>query len=283
MSRNLSSTLVGRTLYRSLMKEIRALNADGAPCMLIERFDPKQRGWRWFPGGRLRSLPTQRDVLFSILPPGVQNSILGKANAADTLDEEVLMQHPWLPREEECKEGVTGVQLRSLVRGVFRARADAEGEERHAHEEDAFVALREIGKQRYRQACSSTNFINGLKVRATAIYQPADSARPDNNHVFCYRVTIKNESDRPMRLVGRHWYVIDGNGKVTGSAPEGSEHAIQSGTPDLQPGQGFEYYSGVDITTAEGTMCGSFHMVTTDDGSSFDAIVNPFALRANPE
>eukprot|EP00288_Rhodomonas_lens_P020202 CAMPEP_0177689814 /NCGR_PEP_ID=MMETSP0484_2-20121128/410_1 /TAXON_ID=354590 /ORGANISM="Rhodomonas lens, Strain RHODO" /LENGTH=91 /DNA_ID=CAMNT_0019200269 /DNA_START=48 /DNA_END=320 /DNA_ORIENTATION=- len=75
MARNLSSTLIGRTLFRSLMKEIRALNADGIPVVLIEKFDPKQRGWRWFPGGRLRSLPTQRDVLFSILPPGVSDAM----------------------------------------------------------------------------------------------------------------------------------------------------------------------------------------------------------------
>ncbi len=202
MARSLSSTLIGRTLYRSVMKEIRfchcsfislfaqhqlltntifwncvaaillilsetfrALNADGTPFFLVEKFDPRQRGWRWIPGGRLRSLPTQRDVLFSILPPCVQEAIKGKDHAdSDTLDDKAPLHHPWLPKEEACKEGVTGEQLRGVARTIFRARADAIQEDAHRFQEDAFLILREIGKQRQRQACSSTNVINGLKV-----------------------------------------------------------------------------------------------------------------------
>lgn len=53
-------------------------------------------------------------------------------------------------------------------------------------------------------------------------------------------------------------------------------------TPDLKPGAVFQYHSGTTLSTANGTMQGSFQMVPLNElerpGPSFDAVIAPFAL-----
>ena len=48
-------------------------------------------------------------------------------------------------------------------------------------------------------------------------------------------------------------------------------------TPLLKPGQAFEYMSCTQVSTKEGTMQGSF-LMSSSDGSFFEAIVAPFKL-----
>ena len=48
-------------------------------------------------------------------------------------------------------------------------------------------------------------------------------------------------------------------------------------TPVLHPGDAFEHTSYCPLTTAVGTMQGSYTM-TTPDGATFDAEIAPFTL-----
>jgi ApaG protein len=47
--------------------------------------------------------------------------------------------------------------------------------------------------------------------------------------------------------------------------------------PTLQPGEGFDYVSGVAINSPVGTMRGSYQFIA-DDGTTFDAEIDQFVL-----
>ena len=59
---------LGVCLYRAILKEMRTVQCDTGRIYLHEKLDSRRMGWKWFPGGRLRALPTQFDVLEKIIP-----------------------------------------------------------------------------------------------------------------------------------------------------------------------------------------------------------------------
>lgn len=102
----------------------------------------------------------------------------------------------------------------------------------------------------------------------------AEQSDPQNeNYVFSYTVTIKNEGDVPARLLTRHWIITDGDGQVQEVKGDG----VIGEQPHLQPGEGFTYTSGTFMSTPVGTMTGSYQMLA-DDGTKFDADIPSFTL-----
>ncbi len=77
----------------------------------------------------------------------------------------------------------------------------------------------------------------------------------------------------PARLLRRHWRITDANGEVEEVHGEG----VVGETPWLRPGEGFEYVSGVVLTTHVGTMEGSYDLIA-DDGTEFAATIPRFML-----
>ena len=114
---------------------------------------------------------------------------------------------------------------------------------------------------------------NGIRVKVRSVYL-AERSDPAHHHwMHAYRVTISNEGDAPARLVARHWIITNAHGvqdHVQGPGVVGE-------TPNLGPGETFEYTSGCPLDTAMGTMHGSYRMVSPD-GETFDAVVAPFTL-----
>ena len=76
-----------------------------------------------------------------------------------------------------------------------------------------------------------------------------------------------------MQLKTRHWRITDAHGKlqeVRGAGVVGEE-------PVLEPGEKFEYTSGVPLPTPSGFMTGTYGMVT-EGGESFDIEIPAFSL-----
>ena len=112
-----------------------------------------------------------------------------------------------------------------------------------------------------------------VNVEVTPAYI-ADQSNPDNDqYVFAYTVTIRNDGDMPARLVTRHWVITDGDGEVQEVRGEG----VVGEKPHLMPGEGFQYTSGTMMKTPVGTMQGSYQMIA-DDGGNFDAEIPSFSL-----
>ena len=99
------------------------------------------------------------------------------------------------------------------------------------------------------------------------------SAPEEDRYVFAYTIHIRNEGQVPARLLGRHWLITDGNGKVQEVVGEG----VVGEQPWLRPGEGFEYTSGAVLETDIGTMRGSYD-VLADDGTRFAAPIPAFTL-----
>ena len=112
-----------------------------------------------------------------------------------------------------------------------------------------------------------------IKVHVDTAYLEAQSSVQRNRYVFTYTVTILNSGTIAAKLLTRHWIITDSEGKELEVRGEG----VVGEQPHLQPGERFEYTSGTVLETPVGVMHGSYQMLA-DDGTEFDAKINPFTL-----
>jgi ApaG protein len=110
-----------------------------------------------------------------------------------------------------------------------------------------------------------------IEVLPRFVAEQSDPAQ--NRYVFAYRIVIANEGDVAVRLVSRHWIITDGDHRVQEVRGDG----VVGQQPTLEPGERFEYTSGVTLPTPVGTMRGSYRMVAAN-GTEFDAPVASFTL-----
>lgn len=104
-------------------------------------------------------------------------------------------------------------------------------------------------------------------------YMEQDSSPHDNHFVFSYTITIRNSGDIPAKLLTRHWYITDADGKV--QEVQGS--GVIGQQPYLKPNEEFTYTSGTYLETPVGFMEGSYQM-KADDNTRFDADIPTFRL-----
>ena len=110
---------------------------------------------------------------------------------------------------------------------------------------------------------------------------PGDPARssserssPENGYYFwAYTIEITNRGPATVQLKTRHWKITDAHGKLQEVRGAG----VVGETPTLEPGESFEYTSGVPLPTPSGFMRGSYGMVTAN-GEDFDIEIPAFSL-----
>ena len=101
-----------------------------------------------------------------------------------------------------------------------------------------------------------------------------EQSNPDRTqHVFSYTITIKNTGTVAAQLISRHWVITDANGKVE----EVRGLGVVGHQPLLQPGEQFEYTSGTQLATAQGSMTGEYFFVA-EDGHRFEVTIPEFVL-----
>lgn len=128
---------------------------------------------------------------------------------------------------------------------------------------------------------SSPNSIaetRGIEVRAAAQYLASRSFPEQRRWLYAYRIQLRNVGDEPMTLQDRHWVITDANGEVREVRGEG----VVGDRPRLAPGDSYEYRSLCDLSTAWGTMEGSYGFVT-DDGRPVRVEVGRFFLVESAE
>ncbi len=112
-----------------------------------------------------------------------------------------------------------------------------------------------------------------IAVTVSARFMADRSSTDENKYFWAYTVEIRNRGDKTVQLKSRHWVITDGVGKteeVSGPGVVGEE-------PVLEPGQAFEYTSGVPLPTPSGFMTGTYGMITLD-GERFDIEIPVFSL-----
>ncbi|MBK6356461.1 MAG: Co2+/Mg2+ efflux protein ApaG [Betaproteobacteria bacterium] len=112
-----------------------------------------------------------------------------------------------------------------------------------------------------------------IEIHPMPQYIPEQSDPENDRYIFAYTITIKNVGSVAAQLVSRHWIITDGNNEVQ----EVRGLGVVGKQPLLQPGESFQYTSGSSMTTAIGTMKGTYQMVA-EDGTHFEAVIPEFVL-----
>ncbi len=93
-----------------------------------------------------------------------------------------------------------------------------------------------------------------LKIQVRPFYVQDKSDEEAEIYFYAYRVSMRNDSDQPLKLMKRNWIVKDGNGKVEVINGEG----VVGQRPVLQPGESFNYTSFCVLQTPTGNMRGRY-------------------------
>jgi ApaG protein len=102
----------------------------------------------------------------------------------------------------------------------------------------------------------------------------SERSSPENGYFFwAYTIEITNRGGVSVQLKTRHWKITDANGRLQ----EVKGAGVVGETPTLEPGESFEYTSGVPLPTPSGFMTGTYGMVTAA-GESFDVEIPAFSL-----
>jgi len=112
-----------------------------------------------------------------------------------------------------------------------------------------------------------------VRIQVFPEYIPEQSSPEVSRFSFTYRVIITNLGMAKVKLLSRHWLIINAEGdqeRVDGPGVVGY-------TPELEAGESFEYSSHCPINTNWGTMEGSYTMMR-EDGSKFEANIERFYL-----
>ena len=123
-----------------------------------------------------------------------------------------------------------------------------------------------------RQANSDT-VTEGIRVQAAAQFIPSDSNPEQKQFIYAYKIVITNEGTRRAKLKSRHWIILDADNHREDVRGPG----VVGKTPDLAPGERFEYTSGCPLRTAWGTMEGTYTM-EREGGEPFEAVIGRFFL-----
>lgn len=122
---------------------------------------------------------------------------------------------------------------------------------------------------------SQSSKLEGLNVTLDNLeyHYGGPSAPAETPHVFVYYLTIDNQSQRRVKLLGRKWIISSPTGEklvVEGDKIVGAE-------PDLAPGETFSYNS-FHLSATDASAIGSFHGID-EDGNRIHTRIPRFAMR----
>ncbi|MCU0421741.1 MAG: Co2+/Mg2+ efflux protein ApaG [Bacteroidia bacterium] len=115
-----------------------------------------------------------------------------------------------------------------------------------------------------------------VSISVEVAYQNTELNSPVKEHLFAYRITIKNNGEYTLKLLRRHWYINDLN--IAKSEVEGE--GVVGLQPVLEPGESHQYVSGCAIQSEIGTMHGTYLMERQMDGKLFEVKIPLFHLLA---
>ena len=113
----------------------------------------------------------------------------------------------------------------------------------------------------------------GIRVTVEPRFVEEESSPDQKRFFFAYSVEITNLSTERVQLRSRAWRIVDGDGKLQEVRGPG----VVGQQPVLGPGETFSYTSGCPLPTPDGTMAGTYTMVT-GKGETFEAEIPGFSL-----
>lgn len=114
---------------------------------------------------------------------------------------------------------------------------------------------------------------NGIRIKVYPQYIPEKQTPGDGRNYFAYTVIITNTSNQWVKLLSRHWIIINSEGDKEEITGEG----VVGYFPELNQGDSFTYTSYCPINTEWGTMEGEYQFITKD-GTILIAEIGRFFL-----
>ncbi len=114
----------------------------------------------------------------------------------------------------------------------------------------------------------------GVSITVEAFYQPEQSNPLNGDYLFAYRITIENFSAVPVKLLRRHWHIIDSNGQHREVKGEG----VVGAQPILTPGEAYQYVSAASLRSDMGKMYGTYSMENLYNKKLFTVTIPEFEL-----
>jgi ApaG protein len=112
-----------------------------------------------------------------------------------------------------------------------------------------------------------------IEVTVEPNFMPERSSIERSQYFWSYTIVITNTGKETVQLHSRHWIITDATGKREEVRGEG----VVGEQPVIEPGESFEYTSGVPLPTTSGIMTGRYQMVAAN-GEKFEIDVPTFSL-----
>ncbi len=113
-----------------------------------------------------------------------------------------------------------------------------------------------------------------VKIVVETAYQSSKPNNQNGEHMFAYRITILNQGEYTIKLLRRHWFIID---SITGRSEVEGEGVVGM-QPVLEPGESHQYVSGCTLQSEMGKMYGTYQMERQIDGQLFEVKIPEFIL-----
>ena len=114
---------------------------------------------------------------------------------------------------------------------------------------------------------------NYIKISANSSYIPERSQEDRSLFFFSYHIEIKNNGNEVVKLLTRHWDIIDANGNLHVVNGQG----VIGRTPTIKTGNSFAYTSFCPLKTEFGSMKG-FYMFSNNKGNKIKSLIPEFSL-----
>jgi len=110
---------------------------------------------------------------------------------------------------------------------------------------------------------SDFKHVEGLRVLVNqVVYMPSLQSPVDKPHPFVYYLTVVNDSDKVIQILGRKWLVIENDGETV--VVEGA--GVVGEIPVLKPGEKFSYNSYHVVARSAEVAGGLYGVTHTKDG-----------------
>ncbi len=115
---------------------------------------------------------------------------------------------------------------------------------------------------------------NDISISVIPSYEAGDSNPAIGKFIFSYQVTIENLGNHKVKLLHRHWHIVDSiqiKREIKGEGVIGQQ-------PELSPGEVFQYMSWCPLNSPIGKMYGSYTFLNLDQKLPFEVTIPAFVL-----
>ena len=118
---------------------------------------------------------------------------------------------------------------------------------------------------------------NNISITVQPQYVSAESNPAIGKNIFSYNIVITNLGLDPVKLLSRHWYIVDSNTSIREIEGDG----VVGKQPELAQNESFEYTSWCLLQTSVGKMYGTYIFPNMDNNQPFEVVIPEFRLHSD--